>query len=176
MPQSFLVAIFSTVFLLLVAGAFLFIYFRSQLHEVDEIWSELLDKLRLRLDKIPNLIETLRAFTTGQDNYFAELIKLRASTWPLEHADKKRVHAELDVSDKLRFAWELQQKFPELGKDTNFLSLHTDFRSVSKEIDSTSHRYNERARRFNRQSGFPLIKPFLLILGFRKLQIFEFEE
>lgn len=175
MSQSILVAIFSVVVLLAMAGTFLFFYLRSVRSEVYEYWLLLMGKLHLRLDKIPNLIETMRRLTTGQEALLAELVRLRSESWKINEADKRKVQTELALSNKLGLIWSLRKQLPELNKDTNFLALRMEFKQVSKEIEAMLDGYNEKVRSYNGSLRNLFFLPFVLLFPFRKLAVFEFE-
>lgn len=175
MPQSILTAFFTLLILLLMAGTFLFFYFRGLLHEVNEKWETVLDNLRLRLDKIPNLVETVRALAPGQEELAAELVRLRAGSWPMAEAGKAKVHRELEISGKLNDIWNLHSQFPGLEKDTNYLSLKNEFKEVSKEIENALEVYNDEVRVFNKSVGNIFMRPFAVLLKFSRLPVFEFE-
>lgn len=175
MTQPFLIAFFTVLILLIMGGTFLFFYLRSLRHELAEYWDTALDNLRLRLDKIPNLLETVRGLIVGQDKLIGELAELRSASWPMETASKDKVHKELIVSERLKAAWDLAQQFPELNRDTNFLALKMEFKDCAREIERALDAYNERVRHYNKAVRFLPWRPFVLLFRFSNLPIFEFE-
>ncbi len=175
MSQQLLVVFFTFLVLLLMAGTFLYFYFRSLRHELNEQWETVLDSLRLRLDKIPNFLETVRGLTTGQDEKISELAALRSRCWPMNSAEKEKVLAELEISEKLRVLWELGRNFPELEKDTNFLALKSEFKEMNEEIEKAADSYNEEVRRYNRSARNIFFLPFAILFRFSGLPVFEFE-
>jgi len=175
MTDSIIMITGTVCVLLLMAAAFLFIYFRSLRNDLQAQWRIVLDNLRLRLDKIPNLIENVRRFAPSATNAATELIKLRSACWPLFNPDKEKVFKELAVSLKLKEIWALENKYPALSHDTNYLALKMEFRDVNGEIEKSLEEYNNRLRKYNSKVRFFLFLPFALIFGFTKLPIFEFE-
>jgi LemA protein len=175
MNDSVIIIVATAVVLLLMAAAFVYIWFRSIRHELENEWRVVLDDLRLRLDKIPNLIETVRRFAPEEKKAVAELIKLRCDSWPMEEADKFKVQKELLISARLKELWAIEKKQPELARDTNYLSLKTEFKESAAEIESAILNYNDRVRRYNRRVRFIFFLPLSLIFGFRKMPVFEFE-
>lgn len=173
--NNLVLIILSLLVLLFVGAVFLFFYMRTLRFDVMTAWIDVLERLNVRLDKMPNLIETLRRLTQGQDDLFASIIILRARTWPLDQPDKERVYAELEVAGKFHECWELVKKFDELDKDTNFLEVRTEVKEVSKEIDQLTVLYNNKARHYNTSRDFILFKPLILVLGFKRIPILEFE-
>lgn len=175
MQSSILVAIFSVVVLLIMAGTFLFFYMRSIRADIYEYWRELLGKLRLRLDKIPNLIETVKRLQISQDQLLADLVNLRSESWKIAEANKQKVHKELEISNKLGIIWGLRSELPQLNQDTNFLALRMEFKQANKDIEGMLDTYNDRVRRYNKSRRNLFFLPFVLLFRFKKLPIFEFE-
>lgn len=175
MGQQILIIVLSIVVLLLMGGTLLFFYFRSLRHELETDWLIVLDNLRLRLDKIPNLLETVRAFAPGETKLIDDLAKLRSASWPLENGDKEKVTKESAVSTGVKTAWALAKKYPEMARDTNFLALRTEFKELGIEIEKSVEFYNKRVRRYNSIVRFILFLPVSLLMRFPKIQLFAFE-
>ena len=167
--------ILSLLVLLFIGAVFLFFYMRGLRSDVMTAWIDVLERLNVRLDKMPNLIETLRRLSQGEDALFRSMIELRARTWLLDQPDKERVHAELEVAGKFHECWALAQKFDVLNKDTNFLEVRTEVKEVTNEVDQKTIVYNNKARRYNHSREFFLFKPLVLLLGFKRIPILEFE-
>ena len=130
----------TVVVLLVIGGAFLVTYLRYLKGVAVERWMLVLDLLRIRLDKIPNLIETVRRFVP--DEKFDALLELRSACWPLDISGKNKVAAELEISDKLGAIWGLVKKNAEMGRDTNFLELRMEFKDISRNIEEALEAYN----------------------------------
>ena len=175
MNQSAVIAVFSFVILLVIAVLFLYLYFKAVHDEIVAYWNTILDKMRLRDDMVPNLVETLRKHVKGEDDLIEDLIALRSKSWPMNNANGPKVDIELNLTKDLHGAWVFSQKFPSLNLDTNFLSLKKDFHDLGKEIDEMVDVYNKKVRSFNGHAGFMVMKPVLSLMKLKKLQIFEFE-
>jgi len=175
MTNNFIMAVLTIVFLIIFGAVFLFFYFRSIKSEIDEYWLLVLQKLRLRLDKIPALVETVRNLTGISQEEINELIKLRSAGWPMNDNGKLKIHSELNISQKIHWIWDLAGKYPELKKDTNFLSLKGEFKELGAEIEKMLEIYNGKVRHYNKLRGFILLWPFMLVFKYGKLLAFEFE-
>ena len=176
--SSFLIAVFSFAILLAMGLLFLYLHLRSVREEAVGYWKIILDKMRIRNDMMPGLIETVRKYTgkdSGEEKLLGELIALRAKSWPMEHATGQKVNVELRLTQELHAVWKLPQRFSALNVDTNFLSLKKDFHDLGKEIDAMVDVYNKKVRGFNGGLGLLVMRPFLAVAGLKKLAIFEFE-
>lgn len=154
---------------------FIYLYFWMMRDDVRKFWRDLNDLLKVRLDKIPNLLVTISALTEGQEDYIKSLIKLRAESWPMKRANKEKVYVELEISEMLRLSWALADEFGALKHDINFLSLRTEFKDIGGEIENLAEEYNKRVRYYNRIIDFIVLKPILRLMRFGRLPIFEFE-
>lgn len=180
--------IVSLLVLAVLALVFLYVYMASLRHHAEAAWSDLTEKLGVRLDKIPYLIETLRMFgaaakagsSTASDGKILalteSLILLKSKAWALSMIGRQRVHVELDVTAKLRALWTEGNRFPELVKSTNYLSLRSEFRDVAVEIEKVLEIFNGHVRHYNRMRNFVLFRPFVALMKFAKMPIFEFEK
>lgn len=175
MNQSYLIAFFSFLVLLVLALLFLYLHLRSVREELVTYWNSILDKLRIRNDMVPNLIETIRKYTTDEEKLINEMIALRSKSWPMEKADAQKVNVELSLTQALHEVWKLGQKIQALHLDTNFLSLKKDFHDLGQEIDGMTEDYNRRVRSFNKRVGFIVIRPFTAFLKLHRFPVFEFE-
>ena len=174
MAQQLLIIVLSVLVLLVMGATLLFFYFRALQHELDLDWQIVLDNLRLRLDKIPNLLETVRAFAPGEAKKIDDLAKLRGNNWPLEDPGKEKASGELSISMNLKAVWSLSKKYPELARDTNFLALKTEFKEIILEIEKSVEFYNKRVGRYNGIVRFILFLPFSLLMRFPKMPLFAF--
>jgi len=173
--QSFLISIFSFIVLVAIAVLFLYLHLKSLQDEIVSYWESVLEKMRIRNDMIPNLIETVRKFAKNEDKLLDGLIQLRAKSWPMEEANGPKASAELSLTNDLHEVWQLPQKIPALNVDTNFLSLKKDFHELGQEIDEMVNVYNQKIRAFNARTGFVLLRPFFALMRMKRFQIFEFE-
>lgn len=175
MSEQVAVVIVSIILLAGLALIFIYFLFKSFRADCEEYYQLLLQKLGVRLDKIPNLVETVRHHLSGHEQLLADLVALRANTWPLSNV-KKRVHAELDVSGLVHKVWGLAAESRELERDTNFLALKMEFKEISKELEKMSEFYNQKVRNYNKIAGVFPLAPVLKLMRFGRMNIFEFEK
>jgi hypothetical protein len=169
-----LIIIISAIVLIAIAVIFAYFYMRSLKKHVHDAWLDVIERLNTRLDKIPNLIETLRPVTEGQNELFAALIKLREKVWPLDKPNKERVHAETEVVSYLNKCWEMAGKFESLQRNTNYLALRTEFKEIASEINDLTDKYNKKVRNYNNSRKILIFRPILSLMGFRRIRVLEF--
>lgn len=172
--NNVVLVLISVLILLFLGAIFLFYSMKSLRSGVLQKWTIVMDALNVRLDKIPNLIETVRQFADDK-KLFAELIELRGRLWQMEDPSKERVHGELEVANKIAVCLELAKKHPEMQKNTRFLEIRTELKDAIKEIDNLTDAYNKKARAFNKKREFFLAKPLMMIMGFKRMPVLDFE-
>jgi hypothetical protein len=175
MTNNYITAALTIVFLIIFGAIFMFFYFRSIKSEIEEYWAVVLQKLRLRLDKIPGLIETVRNLQGIDMPKINALIKMRSAGWPMKDSGKQKIVSELNITREIHWIWELEGKYPELKKDTNYLALKIEFKELGAEIEKMLEGYNAKVRHYNKLRGFFLLWPFMVILKYGKIPVFEFE-
>lgn len=172
--NSVIILVSTVVILLLMVGVLVFFYLRSLTLELNDYWLVVFDNLNLRLDKMPNLLETVKCFTMGQEKLIDNAVRVRAESRRMVKTDRFKIQKELDVSVLLRALLDLPKQFPDLGRDTNFLELKMEFKDLNVAIEKVADVYNEKVRKYNKTVG-GIILPFAMICGFRKQNIFEYE-
>lgn len=175
MNQSLIIGLSSFVLLVLIAAVFLYLHFKEQKDAAVFEWQKIREKTRLRIDMMPNLIETVRRFKLLDPQVIAEIIALRSETWPIEDITSVKVNKELVLSKHLHKIWEVGMQNTEASKDTNFLSLKNDLTLLGAEIESLEEIYNQKIRNYNKKINFIIFRPFLQSLRLQKMPIFEFE-
>ena len=175
--QNFIIFVLSAFFLAIIAFAFLYAYFSRSRNIVREKWDTLLSALRLRLDMIPLLLEVIKKYPDEKhEEIFKDVIELRGNVWPVTVCDKNHIESELEVSAKIRLLFSFGKENQTLNKDTDFLVLKKDFKSIADSIEELTSLYNNAVRTFNGNIFYKLFGGLFKFVGFYKLFIFEFEE
>lgn len=171
-----MITVLSFVFFLLFFWLFVYFYFISLKFDIDNYWENILEKTRLRLDIIPNLIEILRLFKVGDEKTFFEMVNLRQTVWALRTINHKKVNAELLLSKHLNSLFEIAAKHNAIRMDSVFLFLRKEIQDIGREIEKMSEIYNDSVRIYNKKMSFFLIKRLLVFIGLKTLPVFEFEK
>ncbi len=115
---------------------------------VDEAFSGMDVYLKKRYDLIPNLVETVKAYMTHEQDTLAKIVELRgkAAGAPDPQA---RMAAEGELSNTLTHLFALSENYPDLKANAQFLSLQNDLRGIEDEISQARKYYNGAAKQFN---------------------------
>lgn len=175
MNNSLIIGVVSFVMVVVVLVVFVYSYFYYLRRDIILLWENVLEKLGLRLDSIPMLIE--RARKNGFDvSGFEDLIVDRAETWADSGLSRKRISNELFISKRLKELMGLTKGNEVLKKDLYFLSQKKEIQELGKEIENLSESLNHKIRGYNGKVGFVVLRPLTALMKFDKLTVFEFEQ
>ena len=165
-------AIAFLVFFWLVVGLR---HFKLLKKSVAEQWELLDERIRKRHDLLPNLVETVRRFDSGQELLLGEIIDLRNKAARYYPPDRIKIELEHDLSTIINKTVGLEGSLKELGMDTNFLALKMEINDLEQEVESMVRSYNEIIRAYNKQRQFFLLWPIARAFGYKQMNIFEVE-
>jgi len=168
-------AIIVIVLLWIIAGIKHFKYLKKELNDQ---WGLIDEALRKRYDLIPNLIETIRKFTTSEEVLIERIIQDRQKVVkePSDSKGIERISVEYDFTNDINELIELKTKLPDLSKDTNYLELQKEIDDLEKNILVKTDKYNEMVRYYNKHREIGFLKPITAISRFGMETIFEVEK
>lgn len=164
--MSFIYIIISCGILLAITAVLVWIQLSTLQKDIHAAWSELLQKLRLRLDKIPRLVETIKPFLPNED--FGYLMSLRTTLWQMNKPEAGRVQKELELGALLQNFIDAAGKNTELQRQTAYLAIVEELKLLHKEIETLTEKYNEKVRHYNDYLLFKIIR-------IKRMSIFETE-
>lgn len=119
----------------------------SMKNTVEEAWSTIDVQLKKRYDLIPNLVETVKGYASHERETLEKVIAARNSA--MGASGEARFEAESVLSDALRPIFMLQESYPDLKANTNFMDLQNQLKSLENEIASARRYYNGTVKAFN---------------------------
>jgi len=126
--------------------------------QVNAAWGNLQSEYQRRADLIPNLVETVKGYAAQEKSVLTEITEARAS------ATRVQLRAEdLDDPDKVRAFNEaqsrlsaaiiplqrLQEAYPDLKSNQNFLTLQSQIEGTENSILVGRRDYNEAVQAYN---------------------------
>ncbi len=146
----------------------------------EEGWSGIEVYLQKRLDLIPNLVNTVKGYAKHEKETLENVVKLRSQMMSIDTKDidniEKVQKIENEMTKTLRSIMMLQENYPDLKANENFLSLQSQLSQIETEIQSSRKYYNGTARDRNTfVETFPnnILGGFL---GFKKAEFFNAAE
>jgi len=143
----------------------------------EEGWSGIDVYLQKRLDLIPNLVNTVKGYATHEKSTLENVIRLRSQMVSIDTKDidniEKIQKLENEMTKTLRSIIMLQEHYPDLKANENFLRLQSELTRIEIEIQSSRKYYNGTVRDRNMfVETFPN-NIWGGIFGFKKAEFFN---
>ena len=117
-------------------------------NQVEEAWSTIDVHLKKRYDLIPNLVETVKGYAKHESGTLEAVIKARNIAMTATTTSAK-IDAENALSGTLKSLFNLQEAYPQLKANENFMDLQKQLKEVEDEIASARRYYNAVVRELN---------------------------
>ncbi len=128
-------------------------------------WSEVLNQYQRRADLIPNLVETVKGYAKQESTVLTEVTQARARATAV-HVDADTVQdpakfkqfqeAQSQLSGALGRLLAIQEAYPDLKSNQNFLALQSQIEGTENRIAVARRDYIEQVRQYNTTlSTFP---------------------
>ncbi|MGO9147244.1 MAG: LemA family protein [Desulfomonilia bacterium] len=165
------------VILILIAGFSIsgFNKARRMNEAVTAQWAQVENQLKRRFDLIPNLVETVKGFATQEKTIFLGIAEARKAYFSAQDVAGK-AKAAGDVEQALSRLLLLQERYPELKSNENFMKLQDSLEGTENRISVERKRYNDLVRELNSSvKTFPGIF-FASLAGVKEAQYFNVPE
>ena len=115
---------------------------------VRQAWGDVDVQLKQRLDLIPNLVETVKAYASHERGTLEAVTAARAAA---ASANGPQEAAEADnlLTGALRQLFAVAEAYPDLKANQNFLELQQSLQAVEHDIQMARRYYNGAARDLN---------------------------
>ena len=126
--------------------------------QVNAAWGNLQADYQRRADLIPNLVETVKGYAKQESSVLIAVTQARADAGRVtlnaaDLDDPAKVKAFNDAQGRLTQAiiplQRLQEAYPELKSNTNFLALQDQLEGTENRINASRRDYNEAVRSYN---------------------------
>jgi len=126
--------------------------------QVNAKWGDLQADYQRRADLIPNLVRTVGRYAQQERTVLTEVTNARANATRVQLSaddldDPAKVKAFNDAQSRLTQAiiplQRLQEAYPDLKSNTNFLALHDQLEGSENRINASRRDYNEAVRSYN---------------------------
>ncbi len=121
-------------------------------------WSEVLNQYQRRSDLVPNLVETVKGYAQQERDVLIQVtearakatsIKVDASTITDPDAFKKFQDAQAQLSGVLGRLLAVQERYPDLKSNANFLALQSQLEGTENRIAVARRDYIDAVRIYN---------------------------
>jgi LemA protein len=150
-------------------------------------WSEVLNQYQRRADLIPNLVETVKGYAAQERDVLTSVVEARAkatsirvdaSTITDPEAFKKYQDAQAQLSGVLGRLLAIQERYPDLKSNANFLALQSQLEGTENRISVARRDYIDAVRVYNTElRTFPgVIWANILYRGNKPMETFTISE
>jgi len=139
---------------------------------ISEAWSGIDVQLKRRHDLIPNLVDSVKGYSSHERELFQKITDLRVRTMQAVSPGEKS-KSESGLSGELKNLFAVAENYPELKASQNFLSLQNQLSEIEDQIQFARRYYNGAVRDYNiRVESFPSML-IASVFNFRKEEFFE---
>jgi LemA protein len=115
----------------------------------DKAWADIDSALQRRLDLIPNLVSTVKGYAEHEKELFENIAKSREKYFQAGDNRADKIEASNQLTGFLSRLLVLQERYPDLKANQNFLDLQAQLEGTENRINVARTRYNEAARILN---------------------------
>ena len=126
--------------------------------QVNASWNNLQADYQRRADLIPNLVETVKGYAAQERNVLTEVTQARAGANSVklsaeDLSDPAKVQgfeaAQARLSSAIIPLQRLQEAYPDLKSNANFLALQDQLEGTENRINASRRDYNESVQAYN---------------------------
>ena len=129
-------------------------------------------QLQRRADLIPNLVNTVKAYASHEEDVYTALADARAKLNSASNPDEYK-EATDSFDSALSRLLVVVENYPELKADKNFVALQDELAGTENRLSTARKDYNDVATDYNASiRKFPTVI-FAGMLGFEKADLFE---
>ncbi len=150
-------------------------HFVSLRVRAEEAWADIEVQLKRRYDLIPNLVNTVKGYSSHESSAFENVTKARSVAMGVSmHGDMaSKAEAENMLSGALKSLFAVAEAYPDLKANTNFLELQRELSDTENKIQASRRFYNTNVRDLNTGvQSFPG-NIFAGIFKFSKMNFFD---
>ena len=126
---------------------------------VKEKWSQVENVYQRRMDLIPNLVATVKGYAAHEKETFQAVTEARAKLGGMVNIGEEVLNdpamfekyqaAQSSLSGALQRLMVVQENYPQLKADQNFLALQDQLEGTENRITVERKRFNETAKMYN---------------------------
>lgn len=144
-------------------------------NRVNDQWSQVDVQLKRRADLIPNLVETVKGYAKHESDTLEDVVKAR-NTFVSAKTPDEEMKASSELSNTISKLLMLQEAYPDLKANTNFISLQNDLKDTEDKISTMRQFYNDTVMKYNNKIEMVPSCIVASLSHFKKASFFEIAE
>lgn len=131
-------------------------------------------QLKSRFDIIPNLVNTVKAYSKHENEVFSKLIEARKNAMKASDEKEKLVYAN-EMIPEMRQVLVIAEDYPELKADSLYKSLMEELILIEDKIAASRRFYDSNVNEYNTLIGVFPNNVFASMFGFHEMELFKIE-
>jgi LemA protein len=145
-------------------------------NQVRNAWSQIDVQLKRRHDLIPNLVETVKGYTTHERETLESVTNARnLAQGAVGKGVGAQSKAEGELSGALSRLLAVVENYPDLKANQNYLALQEELTSTENKISFSRQFYNDSVLGYNNKTQMFPSNVVATITGFKASEFFEIE-
>jgi len=140
--------------------------------QVKSQWAQVDNQLKRRYDLIPNLVETVKGYAKHEKELFENIANAKTKYFQANTV-KDKIQASQQLEGVLSRLLLLQETFPQLKANENFLKLQDSLEGTENRIAVERMRYNDTVKALNTYRRTVFGKFFASLAGVNEAQYYE---
>ena len=124
---------------------------------MDQAWAEVENQYQRRADLIPNLVNTVKGYSSHEEETLVKVTEARAKatsiTIDADNLDEESLarfqEAQNQLSSALKSLLAVSEAYPELKANENFMNLQTQLEGTENRITIARRNYTQAVRDYN---------------------------
>jgi len=145
-------------------------------NQIENAWSQIDVQLKRRIDLIPNLVETVKAYAAHEKDTLDAVVRARNAAISAPATPTGQAEADSQLTGALRQLFALSEAYPDLKANQNFLALQEELTATEGRVAYSRQFYNDSVLGYNNKlQAFPTVF-FAKALKFQRREYFETDE
>lgn len=140
--------ILGIVGIIVVYGIFAYNRFVTLVNRTKEAWADIEVQLKRRYDLIPNLVSTVKGYSTHEAGTLEKVTEARTKAMQAGSVHDKG-EAENMLTGALKSLFAVSESYPDLKANQNFLELQRELSDTENKIQAARRFYNGNVRDLN---------------------------
>jgi LemA protein len=133
-----------------------YIYLVRLRNHISDAWSNIDTEIKRRYELIPNLVATIKGYTTHERETLERVIQLRNACMADQGSAGHQEGTEKQFVGAIQKMLAVAEAYPDLKANTNYLQLQQELVNTEDRIQAARRFYNGNVRDYsNRRESFP---------------------
>ncbi len=168
-----LMIVLGIILLLVIIAVIMYNRLVERRNQVENAWSQIDVQLKRRIDLIPNLVETVKAYAAHEKDTLDAVIRARNAAMAAPATPEAQASADNALTGALRQVFALSEAYPDLKANTNFLALQEELTATEGRVAYARQFYNDSVLGYNTSlDQFPTLV-FARMMNFQRREYFQ---